>query len=82
MKAIGQAVLFGELVNESASTLERRSLLSNSQPRLMPYALLGVRVYSRRSAVDLGVLATVGDQSLLAYGPVSVWPVLSGGYWF
>ncbi len=82
MKAIGQAVLFGELVNESASTTERRSLLSNAQPRVMPYALLGVRVYSRRSAVDLGLLATVGDQSLLAYGPVSVWPFLSGGYWF
>ncbi len=82
VKALAQALLFAEAIPEGASTLSQRTLLGNSQPRIMPYATLGVRLYTRRSSVDLGALLIVGERSLLAYGPASVWPWLSATHAF
>jgi hypothetical protein len=82
VKALAQALLFAEALPEGASTLSQRTLLGNSQPRIMPYATLGVRLYTRRSSVDLGALLIVGERSLLAYGPASVWPWLSATHAF
>lgn len=82
VKILGQAMVFGEMVNESASTLSRRSLLGNAQPRVMPYGTIGVRLFNRRSSVDVGALVIVGEKSLLSYGPASVWPWLSAMHSF
>lgn len=82
VKILGQALVFAEMVAESSATVGRRTLLGNAQPRVMPYATLGVRLYNRRSSVDVGALVIAGERSLLAYGPVSVWPWLSAVHAF
>jgi hypothetical protein len=82
LKLVTQAALLGEAALEVASPLGRRSLLGNAQPRWMPYATLGVRLFTRKSSVDLGALVIVGERSLLAYGPVSVWPWLNATHTF
>jgi hypothetical protein len=82
VKILGQALVFAEMVNESSATIGRRALIGNQQPRVMPYGTLGVRLFNRRSSVDVGALVIVGDKSLLAYGPVSVWPWLSAVHAF
>lgn len=82
VKILGQVLTFGELVNEASDTVARRVLLGPQQPRVMPYGTLGVRLFNRRSSVDVGALLIVGDKSLLAYGPVSLWPWLSAVHAF
>ncbi|MFO0558127.1 MAG: hypothetical protein U0269_08915 [Polyangiales bacterium] len=82
VKILGQALVFGEMVNESSATVGRRALIGNQQPRVMPYGTLGVRLFNRRSSVDVGALVIVGERSLLAYGSVSVWPWLSAVHAF
>lgn len=82
VKILGQALVFAEMVNETSATIGRRTLIGNQQPRVMPYATLGVRLFNRRSSVDVGALVIVGERSLLAYGPVSVWPWLSAVHAF
>ncbi len=82
VKILGQALVFAEMVDESSVAITRRTLLGNAQPRIMPYGTLGVRLFNRRSSVDVGALVVVGEKSLLAYGPVSVWPWLSAVHAF
>ncbi|MBL8683779.1 MAG: hypothetical protein JNK05_31695 [Myxococcales bacterium] len=84
VKALGQIFVFGEAIPERASTTSRLTLLGNAQPRWMPYGTLGVRLFTRKSSVDVGALVIVGERSLLAWGtsPVSVWPWLSAVHSF
>ncbi|MDP3278986.1 MAG: hypothetical protein Q8Q09_27585 [Deltaproteobacteria bacterium] len=82
VKLLAQVVVLGELAQEQAARTALRSLLGNSQPRVMPYGLLGARLFGRKSAVDVGLLIIGGERSLLAYGPISVWPWLRASHSF
>ncbi|MFO0629451.1 MAG: hypothetical protein U0325_28000 [Polyangiales bacterium] len=63
VKALAQAVMLYEAAPERAPRAE--ALLGNGAPRIIPYALAGARLYTRRFAADLGVLAPLGADAPL-----------------
>jgi hypothetical protein len=70
--AIAQGVLAMEVVNESGN-VNTHPLIGNAQPRVFPYAIAGLRLHSRKFAVDFGVLAVLSSDAPLGSGSV-VWP--------
>jgi hypothetical protein len=63
VKALAQAVMLYEAAPERAPRAE--ALLGNGTPRIIPYALVGARLYTRRFAADLGVLAPLSSDAPL-----------------
>ncbi len=63
VKALAQAVMLYEAAPERAPRAE--SLLGNGTPRVIPYALVGARLYTRRFSADLGVLAPLSSDAPL-----------------
>ena len=51
-----------------------RALVGSAHPRVLPYAVLGARVHSRRFSLDIGALLVFGNDTPLAVAPVTVWP--------
>lgn len=82
VRAIGQVVVLAEMLNERGSGARVVSLVGNTHPRVHPYVLAGLRLHSRRFAVDVGALLVLGSRSPLATGVVSVWPWLSASQVF
>lgn len=63
VKALAQAVMLYEAAPERAPRAE--ALLGNGTPRIIPYALAGARLYTRRFSADLGVLAPLSSEAPL-----------------
>lgn len=63
VKALAQAVMLYEAAPERAPRAE--ALLGNGSPRIIPYALAGARLYTRRFAADLGVLVPLSSDAPL-----------------
>jgi hypothetical protein len=63
VKALAQAVMLYEAAPERAPRAE--PLLGNGTPRIIPYALAGARLYTRRFSADLGVLAPLSSDAPL-----------------
>jgi hypothetical protein len=82
VRAIVQAVVLAEIVNETGSPGGSTALLGNAHPRILPYGLAGVRIHSRRFAVDFGLLVVIGSDTPLSTGTAGLWPWLSMGYTF
>jgi hypothetical protein len=73
VRAIVQGVVLGEVVNE-APNAAALPLGGHNQSRVFPYAIVGLRLHSRRFSVDFGLLATMLSNEPLSTGGVSVWP--------
>lgn len=63
VKALAQSVVLYEAAMEQAPRAS--SLLGNGAPRLIAYALGGVRLYTRRFAADLGGLVPLSEEAPL-----------------
>jgi hypothetical protein len=82
LRAIGQGVLLAEVVDESGAGVRGATLVGNRHPRAHPYLLGGLRLHSRRFAVDFGLLAVFGADAPLSAAPVSLWPWMSASQTF
>lgn len=80
VKALAQAVV---LYEASPERMERASaLLGNGPARVLPYALAGVRLYTRRFSADLGVLIPLAADIPLHSERLPVIPWLSLSHLF
>ncbi len=80
IKVIAQTVLLHELAEEQGD--RARALLGNGALRFMPYALAGVRFYTRRFAADVGVLAPLSERAPLYAESLAVLPWMSLSHTF
>lgn len=80
VKFLAQAVVFHEASQERAARAE--SLLGNGSARLLPYALAGVRLYTRRFSADLGAMAPLARDVPLASDKLPVLPWLALSHLF
>lgn len=72
VKALAQGLALYEVVEERAPRAD--ALLGNGAPRLIPYGLAGVRLYTRRFAADLGALVPLSADAPLHSEQIPVLP--------
>lgn len=77
VKALAQAVVLYEASPERAARAD--ALLGNGAARVIPYAVIGVRLYTRRFSADLGGLVPLSSEAPLYSDrlPVIPWIALS-----
>jgi hypothetical protein len=80
VKFLGQSLMLYEVIPEEAE--RERALLGNNQPRFLPYALVGVRFYTRRFAADFGALAPLVEGAPLYSERLPVLPWVSLAHLF
>lgn len=80
MKAIGQMIALYEVAPETGD--RARALLGNEQPRFLPYALAGMRLFTRHFAADFGALVPIVAEAPLASERLPVLPWVSLAHLF
>lgn len=81
IRVLAGAVVLAEGVPERADP-ETFSLARSQGGRVLPYATLGMRLHTRRFAVDLGVVGAFGVGTPLSLGAFSIWPDVVALYQF
>jgi hypothetical protein len=74
LRVIVQGIVLAEVINESPSNAGGSVLVGTYHPRVFPYLIAGIRLYSRRFSVDVGGLIAFEGGSPLAGNGVTFWP--------